>query len=161
MAFFLSQTKYIKDILSEYGFTRCKPLRLPMDTHVKLTHNHGVPMSIPEQHQRLIGKLIYLTITRSDISFTVHTLSQFTNTPTSVHFHAAKRVIRYLSGSISQGILLPSHSAARLTTNFDGDWAGCPITRKSTIGFYVLLGDSPISWKAKKQAVVVSGVSRI
>lgn len=67
---------------------------------------------------------------------------------------SAKRLLRYLAGSTSQGILLASSSAAILTAYCDSDWASCPITRKSTTGYCILLGDSPISWKAKKQQVV-------
>ena len=66
----------------------------------------------------------------------------------------AKRVLRYLKSSPGQGILLGSHSAAILTAYSDSDWDGCPITRDSTTRLCVLLGNSPISWKTKKQKVV-------
>lgn len=101
-----------------------------------------------------MGKLIYLTITRPDICFTVQLLSQFMQTPTTVHLQAAKRLLRYLVGSASQGILLASSSAAQLTAFCDSDWASCPTTRRSTTGYCIFLGDSPISWKAKKQQTV-------
>lgn len=74
--------------------------------------------------------------------------------PTSAHLQAAKRVLRYLSGSPNQGILLASSSAAQLSAYCDSDWAGCPVTRRSTSGFCVMLGHSPISWKSKRQSVV-------
>lgn len=67
---------------------------------------------------------------------------------------AAKRVLRYLSGSPSQGILLASNSTATLTAFCDSDWGGCPFSRRSTTGYCILLGNSPISWKSKKQSVV-------
>ena len=151
---FLSQKKYICDILDEYKMTQCKPLKLPMDTHVKLISTAGEPLSHPEEYQKLVGKLIYLTITRPDIAFTVHVLSQFMHSPTSAHFQAAKRVLRYLSGSKDQGILLASSSAAELQAYCDSDWAGCPNTRRSTTGYCIVLGKSPIAWKSKKQSVV-------
>lgn len=74
--------------------------------------------------------------------------------PTTAHLQAAKRVLRYLMSSPGQGILLASTSTAVLTVYCDSDWAGCPITRKSTSGYCVFLGDSPVSWKSKKQQVV-------
>lgn len=151
---FLSQKKYITDILEEYKMTQCKPLKLPMDTHVKLISTTGEPLKHPEEYQKLVGKLIYLTITRPDIAFTVHVLSQFMHSPTSAHFQAAKRVLRYLAGSREQGILLASSSAAELQAYCDSDWAGCPNTRRSTTGFCLVLGQSPIAWKSKKQSVV-------
>ena len=147
---FLSQRKYTTDLLKEYNLLDCKPLRLPMDTHVKLLSSAGNPLPHPEDYQRIVGKLIYLTFTRPDIAFTVHVLSQFMHSPTSVHFQAAKRVLRYLDGSREQGILLASDSVAELQAYCDSDWAGCPNTRKSTSGFCLLLGQSPITWKSKK-----------
>lgn len=67
---------------------------------------------------------------------------------------ATKRVLRYLKGTSGQGLLLASTSAAQLTAYCDSDWASCPTSRRSTTGFCILLGDSLISWKSKKQHVV-------
>ena len=152
--FFLSQQKYTKDLLAEYGMLTAKPLQLPLDSHLKLTPDKGDPLPNPVIYQRLIGKLIYLTITRPDLAFSVQLLSQFMQAPTTVHFQTAKRLLRYLVGTSSQGILLASSSAAHLTAYCDSDWASCPITRQSTSGYCIFLGASPISWKAKKQNVV-------
>lgn len=151
---FISQSKYTLDLLKEYGMINVKPLRLPMDSQLKLTHDKGVPMPDPSKYQKLIGKLIYLTITRPDVSFTVQLLSQFMHKLTSVHMQAGKRLLRYLAGTTKQGILLASKSAAQLTAYCDSDWASCPNTRRSTTGYCIFLGSSPISWKAKKQSVV-------
>lgn len=111
---FLSQRKYVTDLLREYNLLHCRPLKLPMDTHLKLLANSGDPLPHPEDYQRLVGKLIYLTITRQDIAFTVQVLSQSMHNPSTVHFQAAKRVLRYLAGSKEQGILLASQSTAHL-----------------------------------------------
>ena len=151
---FLSQRKYVQDLLREYNLEKCRTLKLPMDTHVKLTPETRTPLHTPEIYQRLIGKLIYLTITRPDIAFTVHVLSKFMHCPTSAHYQAGLRVLRYLAGSTHQGILLASHSTAQLTAYCDSDWAGCSSTRRSTSGFCILLGESPVSWKSKRQWVV-------
>lgn len=142
--YFLSQRKYILDLLKEYGLTHYRPLRLPTRD----------PLPNPEPYQRLVGKLIYLTISRPDISFTVHALSKFMHKPTAPHYQAALRVLRYLKGSPHQGVLFASNSTAALTAYCDSDWAGCPSTRKFTTGFCVLLGNSPFSWKSKRQTIV-------
>ena len=152
--FFLSQIKYLQDVLKYYNMLNCKKLKLPMDTHLKLTEDMGTPLEHPEEYQKLIGKLIYLTLTRPDIAYPIHLLSQFMHKPTSAHFQTGKRVLRYLAGSMEQGILLSSASAAKLNAYCDSDWAGCPNTRRSTSGFCIMLGDSPISWKSKRQSVV-------
>ncbi|KAL8098650.1 hypothetical protein AgCh_031421 [Apium graveolens] len=117
----MCQKKYTCDILHKYGLSTAKPVLLPMDPHVKLTAGEGELLSDPALYQRLIGKLIYLTITRPDIAYTVQLLSQFIQQPTSTHFQAAKRLLRYLIGTSSQGILLASSSAAQLTAYCDSD----------------------------------------
>ncbi|XP_048491346.1 uncharacterized mitochondrial protein AtMg00810-like [Beta vulgaris subsp. vulgaris] len=151
---FLSQKKYVQDLLHEYGMINCKAVRLPMDSHTKLSTTAGDPLPQVEPYQRLVGKLIYLSLTRPDVTFTIHVLSRFMHQPTTVHMQAAKRVLRYFSGSISQGILLANSSQAHLQAFCDNDWAGCASTRRSTSGFCILLGNSPISWKSKRQSVV-------
>lgn len=142
---FISQRKYVQDLLKEYNMLKCRPLKLPMDSHVKMTPQSGSPLACAEVYQRLVGKQIYLTLTRPDIAFTVHVLSKFMHHPTDVHLQSAKRVLRYLAGSCSQGILLANSSSAQLKAYCDSDWAGCPSTRRSTSGFCILLGASPIS----------------
>lgn len=152
--FFLSQRKYVIDLLTEFHMLKCSPLKLPIDTHVKLLADSGDVLPNPQSYQRLLGKLIYLTVTRPDITFAVHTLTQFMHKPTTTHMQAAKRVLRYLNGTASQGILLASNSAAEITAFCDSDWGSCPNSRRSTTGYCLLLGESPVSWKSKKQTVV-------
>ncbi|KAL8089292.1 hypothetical protein AgCh_038913 [Apium graveolens] len=143
--------KYILDLLNEYGLANVSPLKVPMETHLKLTPTKGSIIPNPQPYQRHIGKLIYLTVTRHDIDFPVHVLSQYMHQPTSVHMQTARKLLRYLVANSGQGILVTTNSAAQLQAYTDSDWANCPITRRSTSGFCVLLGNSPISWKAKKQ----------
>lgn len=152
--FFISQKKYVLDLLQEFGMMQATPLKLPMETHIKRTPDKGDLLPDPTQYQKLLGKLIYLTITRPDLSFPVHNLAQFMQKPTTVHMQAAKRVLRYLLNNPGQGILLASNSAAQLTAYCDIDWASCPTSRKSTTGYCVLFGSSPISWKTEKQSIV-------
>ncbi|XP_021866805.1 uncharacterized mitochondrial protein AtMg00810-like [Spinacia oleracea] len=152
--FFLSQRKYTQDIVKEYGIHKEKPVRVPLEPHLKLTPELGDVLPVATEYQRLVGRLIYLTITRPYIAYAVYILSQFMHKSTTVHMQAAKRLLRYLNLCQGQGILLTSDSAVVLTPYYDSDWAGCPMSRRSTTGICVLLGDSPISWKAKKQQVV-------
>uniref|UniRef100_A0A803KNI4 Reverse transcriptase Ty1/copia-type domain-containing protein n=1 Tax=Chenopodium quinoa TaxID=63459 RepID=A0A803KNI4_CHEQI len=118
---FLSQRKYVVDILEEYDMVNVRPLKLPMDPHLKLTAEGGSILRDPEPYQKLVGKLIYLTITRPDISLTVHVLSKFMHKPTDIHLQCAKRVLRYLSGSTQQGIFLASKGSAELKAYCDSD----------------------------------------
>lgn len=152
--FFISQKKYATDLIAEFGLSSVPPLKLPMDIHLRLNADSGVFLRDPHPYQRLLGKLIYLTITRPDIAFSVHILTQFMQHPTSDHMDAAVKLLRYINSNPGQGILLASSSAATLQAYCDSDWATCPMSRRSTTGFCVLLGSSPISWKTKKQSVV-------
>ncbi|XP_019244334.1 PREDICTED: uncharacterized protein LOC109224201 [Nicotiana attenuata] len=106
------------------------------------------------KYQRLIGRLIYLTITRPDIVFVVQTLSQFMQEPKKSHWDAAIRVVKYLKREPGMGIFLSSVGADSLTCFCDADWASCPNTRRSVTGYLVKFGNSLISWKSKKHHTV-------
>ncbi|KAL2944143.1 Retrovirus-related Pol polyprotein from transposon RE2 [Bienertia sinuspersici] len=103
---FLSQRKYTLDILKEYGMLNARKLKVQMDSTVKLTADQGGPLPDPVAYQKLTGKLLYLTLTRPDVAYSVHILSQFMQAPTTAHIQAARRVLRYLANSPEQGILL-------------------------------------------------------
>lgn len=93
---FVSQRKYLLDLLTEFGVLQSKPLRLPLDPNIKLRVDQGTLLLDPSLYRRLVGKLIYLTVTRPDLAFTVQVISQFMSAPTDVHLEAAMHVLRYL-----------------------------------------------------------------
>ena len=80
----MSQRKYALDILKETGILECKPVDTPMDPNVKLVPGQGEPLRDPGRYRRLVGKLNYLTITWSDISFPVSVVSQFPVSVTTI-----------------------------------------------------------------------------
>ena len=108
----------------------------------------------PFLYRQLVGSLIYLTITRPNISYAVHIISKFMHSPRHLHLATVRRIIRYLIGSPTRGLLYPTKSGLHLTAYSDADWAGFPDTRESTTGWCVFLGDALISWKCKKQNCV-------
>jgi len=114
----------------------------------------GQPLSDPTQYRRLVGKLICLTITRPDITYVVQLLSQFMASPTVEHMQIANHVLRYLKSCLGHGIFLATDSSTHLTTYCDSDWTSCPIGRRSTTGYAVILGQSLISWHIKKQDII-------
>uniref|UniRef100_A0A2N9FLQ8 Reverse transcriptase Ty1/copia-type domain-containing protein n=1 Tax=Fagus sylvatica TaxID=28930 RepID=A0A2N9FLQ8_FAGSY len=106
------------------------------------------------QAKQLVGSLVYLTVTRPDISYAVHIVSQFMAAPRSLHYTVVLRILRYLKGTLFHGLHFSSQSSLTLQAYSDADWAGDPTDRRSTTGYCFLLGDSLISWRSKKQSVV-------
>lgn len=151
---FICQRKYALDILSEAGLLAAKPADFPLPQNHDLASATGPDYTHADRYRRLIGRLIYLTITRPELSYSVHILSQFMQCPKEAHWNAATRVLHYLKAHPGQGLLLSRRSSLNLTAYCDSDWAACPVTRRSLTGYFVLLGDSPISWKTKKQPTV-------
>jgi len=108
----------------------------------------------PEQYRRLVGRFLYLNMTRPDISFPVQQLSQHVAAPSTSHWESALCVVKYLKGTSSMGLFYKTNSDFSLEAYSDSDWASCPTSRRSITGYSLLLGGSLISWKSKKQTTI-------
>uniref|UniRef100_A0A3Q7GZU5 Reverse transcriptase Ty1/copia-type domain-containing protein n=1 Tax=Solanum lycopersicum TaxID=4081 RepID=A0A3Q7GZU5_SOLLC len=159
----LNQRKYILELISDTGLSGAKPVNTPLETNLRLTsvefdQTAGLQeddvLTDNSAYQILVGKLMYATITRPDISYAVQTLSQFMQHPKRSHKEAAITVVRYLKGTVGQGIWLKAQPTTTLTCWCDSDWAACPNTMRSVTGYIVKFGDSLVSWKSKKQQTV-------
>ena len=102
-------------------------------------------LSNPSLYGRLVGSLVYLTVTRPDISYVVHQVSQYLFAPRSTHYAAVLRILRYLKGTLFHGLFYSAQSPLILRAFSDADWAGDPTDRKSTTGYCFLLDSSLIS----------------
>ncbi|XP_070005204.1 uncharacterized mitochondrial protein AtMg00810-like [Nicotiana sylvestris] len=152
----LNQRKYALSLISKVGLSGAKPTSSPLEQNQKLTTVDYWATGDEElqdicAYQKLIGKLIYLTITRPDICFVVQVLSQFMHHPKQSHLEAALRVVRYIKGCPGRGVLMKRKLVEQVIDYCDSDWAACPNTRRSVTGYVVKMGDSLISWKSKKQ----------
>jgi hypothetical protein len=125
----------------------------PCSSVIKLSQFDSPSLTDPTQYRQVVGALQYCTLTRPDISLSVNQLCQHMHNPTSAHWSAAKRVLRYLKHTLDHGLLI-SKGPMHLQAYCDSDWAGNPDNRKSTSGFCIFLGNSLISWSTKKQNVV-------
>ncbi|KAF5449776.1 hypothetical protein F2P56_030188, partial [Juglans regia] len=142
----LSQIELFKKILSTYFKTKdLGSLKYFLGLEVARSptgiflNQHDDLLPDPGLYRRLVGRLIYLTITRPDIVYAVNTLSQFMHAPRVPHMTAATRVLRYLKGCPGQGIFFPSSNSTHVSAYTDSDWASCPITRRSTTGYFIQL----------------------
>lgn len=151
---FLSQRKYTLQLLEDTGYAGSKPSKTPMDPKLRLDNESGELIDNPSHYRQLIGKLLYLTLSRPDITFSVHCLSQFMSAPRIPHLQAIHHLLRYIKGSPDQGLIYSDSSSLQLRGFSDSDWASCPTTRRSTTGFCIFLGDCLISWRSKKQLTI-------
>lgn len=126
---YIHQRKYALSLLETTGLLGAKPSSIPMEAHLKLQDSTGCALSDASVYRRLVGQLIYLTITRPDISYPV--LSQFMSSPTDVHWQAALKLVRYIKRAPGQGLFLSASSSLSLKAFCDADWATCPMTRRS------------------------------
>ena len=134
----LSQRHYTLQLLEDTGYLACKPTAMPMDPKLRLTANEGDLLPDITHYRQLVGKLLYLTLSRLDITFTVHKLTQFLAQPRLPHLKVVHHLLRYLKKSPGQGLLFSSNSSSqlraysdacvpvRLKAFSDADWGSCP-----------------------------------
>ncbi|XP_062192539.1 uncharacterized mitochondrial protein AtMg00810-like [Phragmites australis] len=134
--------------------TDCKPCTTPVDTQPKMSGTDGSPINDPTHYRSLAGALQYLTFTRPDISYAVQQVCLYMHDPREHHLATVKRILRYLHGTVDHGLLLRRSAPDELVVYSDADWADCPDTRKSTLGYAVFLGANLVSWSSKRQQTV-------
>ncbi|GKB35290.1 ribonuclease H-like domain-containing protein [Tanacetum coccineum] len=147
---FLSQKKYVVEILNRAHMVNFNPIRTPIDTESKLGSD-GDPVSDLTLYRSLAGSLQYLTFTRPDISYAVRQVCLYMHDPHEPHFSALKRILRYVRGTLDYGLQVFSSSTTDLVAYSDADWAVCPTTRRSTFEYCVFLGNNLLSWYSKRQ----------
>ena len=141
----MSQTKHVLDILEETSMLDYKPIDTPMDPNVKIISRQGEPLRDPGRYQQLVGRLNYLTITRPNISFPVSVVSQFLQSPCDSHCDTVICILRYIKGTLGQGVLYENKGHIQVIGYYDADWAGSPADKHSTSRCCVFIGGSLIS----------------
>jgi hypothetical protein len=151
---FISQTKYIQDILTKFGMKDVKSIKTPMGTNGHLDLHTGGKFIDQKVYRSMIGSLLYLCASRPDIMLSVCMCARFQADPKEVYLRAVKPILRYLVYTPKFGLWYPRGSTIDLIGYSDADWAGCKIDRKSTSGTCQFLGRSLVSWASKKQTFV-------
>lgn len=147
--------------MDDCGYLGSRPCTTPMDSKQSFISETSQLLHDPSTYKRIVGKLLYLTITRPDISYSIQTLTQFMSQPTEAHLSAVHRLLRYLKTNPGQGIFYSNNNTFKLQAFTDSDWGRCEITRRSITKYAVYLGDSLASWKSKKQPKLVGLQQRL
>ncbi|GJW20920.1 putative ribonuclease H-like domain-containing protein [Tanacetum coccineum] len=156
---FISQDKYVTEILKKFGFTDVKTTSTPMETQKLLLKDEDGEEVDVHLYRSMIGSLMYLTSSRPDIMFAVCACARYQVNPKVSHLHAVKRIFRYLKGQPKLGLWYPKDSPFDLVAYTDSDYAGASLDRKSTTGGCQFLGCRLISWQCKKQTVVANSTT--
>ena len=157
----VSQQQYASNILERYGMANCKEAPTPAAESIRLTSDMS-PKTAREREQlrvdfkdlpyrAVVGSLLYLCNTRPDLQFAVGQVSRFSEDPGRQHYMALKRILRYVRGTSSYGIVYTGGQGVVLGGSTDADWAGDPETRRSTSGYIITLGGAPVSWRSSRQ----------
>lgn len=152
--------KYALELISEMGLSGARHVHTPLypniklicieyDSHIQDTNTiaRDKPLTDVGRYQRLVGRLLYLTMTRVDISFAVQVLSQYMHAPKESHMEAELRLIRYIKSAPGLGLFMPSQSSELLTVYYDSDWGTYVQTRRSISGYLMKFGGALVSWK--------------
>nr|GEW25292.1 hypothetical protein [Tanacetum cinerariifolium] len=156
---FLSQEKYVGDILKKFGYSEVRSLNTPMDKENPWGKDGTGKEVNLHLYRSMIGSLMYLTAYRPDIMFTVCACARHQVTPKECHLHAVKRIFIYLKGHPKLGLWYPKESPFDLVAYLDSDYGGATQDRKSTTRGCEFFGRRLISWQRKKQTIVATSTT--
>ena len=151
------QVCYGSALLHRTHMDNCKPVSMPMSVQDKLSSVQGTALSDADAfiYRSAVGGLQYLTLTRPDISFAINKVCQYLSKPTTVHWEAVKRILRYVKGTVSTGLRIRKSLSMLLSVFTDADGAGSVDDRRSTAGYALFFGPNLISWSSRKQPTVL------
>ncbi|GJV66027.1 putative ribonuclease H-like domain-containing protein [Tanacetum coccineum] len=157
---FISQDKYVAEILKKFDFVTVKTTSTPMEPNKALVKDEEADSVDVHLYISMIGPLMYLTSSRPYITFVVCACARFQVTPKTSHLHAVKRIFRYLKGQPKLGLWYLRDSPFNLESFSDSDYAGASLDMKSTTGGCQFLGKRSISWQCKKQTMVANSTTK-
>ncbi|KAK6138968.1 hypothetical protein DH2020_027289 [Rehmannia glutinosa] len=159
--YYLSQAKYASDLLSQVGIIDHKIVSTTLELNCKLTPLDGTPLSDPTVYRQLVGSLVHLTVTRPDISYVVHLVSQLYPLPACLIFSIVLGILRYIKGTLFHGLHFLANSPLVLSGySMIFDWLVIRRIAALQSGYCFFLGDSLISWRSKKQKRLLPALAK-
>jgi hypothetical protein len=151
---FISQEKYLKEMLKKFQMEDSSPVSTPMVVGCKNSKDE-ISLDVDQSTYRsMIGSLLYITASHPDIMQDVGMVGHYQSAPKQSHLVAVKRIFKYLKGTMTYGLWYPRSHNFQLTSYSDADWENCVDERKSTSGGAFFLGDSLVAWISKKQGSI-------
>jgi hypothetical protein len=148
---FVCQQKYAADIIKRFRMEECNPAETPIPLGTKLSKNDEGPTMDSTLYKSLVGSLLYLPATRPDIMYAANLVSRFMESPKDSHWKMAKRILRYVAGTLNFILWYTKSDSNQLSGYTDSDFAGSLDDRKNTSGHVFQQGTNLISWASKKQ----------
>jgi hypothetical protein len=157
---FVSQGKYIKNMLKKFGMEDAKGISTPMGINGSLDSDASGNMVDQKMYWSMFGSILYVTTSRPDVMFSVCMCATFQSSPRESHLKATKRILRYLKHTQNVGLWYPKETKFEIIGYFDSDYAACKVERRSTSGTCQLLGRSLVSYSSKKQNSVALSTAK-
>ncbi|GKU94475.1 hypothetical protein SLEP1_g7971 [Rubroshorea leprosula] len=151
---FISQKKYVQDILDRFRMKNSNPVSTPIEPSLKLVRNPRGKEINSTLCKQIVGTLMYLTATRPDIMHAVSLINRYMDCLKEVHLVAAKRILRYLQGTVEYGLFYKNGEKSELFRFTNSDFARDLDDRKSTSSYVFIMGTTAISWTSRKQSIV-------
>ncbi|XP_019172660.1 PREDICTED: uncharacterized protein LOC109168060 [Ipomoea nil] len=146
----ISQEKYAKNLVKKFDLESCKTPRTPISTSTKVSKDDTGASVDNTVYRSLIGILLYLTASQPDIMFSVGMCARYQSDPKESHLIAAKRILKYIKGTIQYGLWYSKDNELSLSAYCDADWAGNIDDKKRTSGECFFVGKNLVSWLSKK-----------
>jgi len=146
----LSQRQYALDMLSKYGMGGCKPIFVPLNQNGKLNADAGEVLEDATMYRKIVGSLIYMTITRADLNYIVGLESQFMQVPWKPHLDGVRHTLRYVNATADYGLFYEASTELQVHGYVDANWASSISDRRSTSGFMFSFGSAAVTWSSEK-----------
>ena len=159
--YFLVQEKYANEVVSRYGMGDAKTVSTPFEPGSsfgaeEVPDQEGVDHGMVDKPYRsLVGSLMYLAVcTRPDLAMAVSSLSRYSQNPKMEHWEAAKRVLRYIKGTVGEGLAYSPGEEIAVWGYSDASYGSDNKTKRGRSGFVFMSGGAAVSWGSKLQEVV-------